>query len=868
MTTLGYKLDDIWDDLRNLQFKSSFPGELNTEIVSCGLISFDRTASDTFFDLYERTKVTTLNIEKNNDDEKVVIVLYGNQEVTKREKTRLISLLGTNQLLFPIIIFTDSFYQILSYEIWGYGQQVRILQKTVEFPVLPLKTGMITERQQYFQEILLLIECICRLKNCNDKLEEFYQEFKVKTEALLKAAISSERPSEKMLYKHFFERLNNKAKEIKTIQFKIERKQSEIRSLVENESKLIKRDAVSEVIEIKGNSSAVNELGFEFIQMAQFLTHFFGKIEEDNMMGSIFIKKLEAIKGYLKFATDISILGMFSSGKTTFINSLLGTELGTSSGHNTAVLTSLEYVRDDEDFPTLELNYQDRIFFELLRVGQNDQDLALESPCNGRLKSLFSANGQNILTIIDEDNGDKIRPLVLGNRKLKKKYFRFGPDSGILNQKTRIKFGDILTEGFSKKDYREKENSLKSFKKKEIRILSELIRKGAVSAPILTIFKIGDESEKIKSPNVIAHFLDKIDQWLGEDEENDELFFERLNIPSNSVFHKIWQANLSFEINNDSADFIHMFKLDEEGWQKLSNQNGRKGFLESPECYLFVNESRIFLKDDLLKLANIIDTPGIGSITDRHDEIAEKQLRESEGILIIMIPLHGQTEKYEFWTLLGLLHCIFTHRNRPTDQIIFLCNWFSNAFGKKTSEGIKAVEGVKRSLAEFGFTNPNLFVCDLHSLLKPKEGGSIPEEEKESFHGFPSMKAFKKVLRRKIKAYGPGNKLRLLQEEMDQLIENQEFEDKKLLEELKRAETKKQQIINDLRKQQGIIESVHPNKEVQKNDLGALSQATSTCYSLTSNVNKGNEWGYAKQRIVEQANRINDKFEKPDGFVA
>ncbi len=103
------------------------------------------------------------------------------------------------------------------------------------------------------------------------------------------------------------------------------------------------------------------------------------------------------------------------------------------------------------------------------------------------------------------------------------------------------------------------------------------------------------------------------------------------------------------------------FALDKAGWELFQGGEGRPPLAEDPICYLFLDKARIHLQHDFLRLASLVDTPGLGSVTDRHDEITETYLRGRSGLIVKM---DHQWERREMWRLVHLIRALPEERTR------------------------------------------------------------------------------------------------------------------------------------------------------------------------------------------------------------
>lgn len=76
---------------------------------------------------------------------------------------------------------------------------------------------------------------------------------------------------------------------------------------------------------------------------------------------------------------------------------------------------------------------------------------------------------------------------------------------------------------------------------------------------------------------------------------------------------------------------------DEEGWEKFQGDGKQTApFVEGVAASLLIQAADIRLRNNLLKLTAVADTPGTGSYNDLHDAITQQYLDRAEGIILLL----------------------------------------------------------------------------------------------------------------------------------------------------------------------------------------------------------------------------------------
>ena len=383
--------------------------------------------------------------------------------------------------------------------------------------------------------------------------------------------------------------------------------------------------------------------------------------------------------------------------------------------------------------------------------------------------------------------------------------------------------------------------------KPEIKELLNQIKQNTFSGLELELYTYEEEVVHVKDARKIQNILLEVYQIAPEYPGSDKYTLN--NLHGNHPYKRYYQVEL-YSILSEEHRLIKSISGEKE--ENLS-------ILEKPSCYLFVEKTKLTMHNPFLRLANIIDTPGLGSITRRHDLITERHLRETNGIVIVLIRINYSIEKFEFWNLLAFIQCIFTYENRPTDNIFFLCNWQENLFSQE--DGINKLHQVKGYLESFGFKTDKFYVANLDSWGRHGE-------EPELLNGFPSVAQFRKELDKKTTRLGSGVKLKLLKDDMEALLNVQLKKDEQELQTLQRGrdDKKLKSRIRDYKSQKNSVYEIEIEHYIREEERDIFSEAISDCRRIVQNVETGNDWDYAKKRLISIASSINEEFNYPNYF--
>jgi len=487
------------------------------------------------------------------------------------------------------------------------------------------------------------------------------------------------------------------------------------------------KEAVAERFPTIGASRLAAALaGTELLDLSRMVDAFlapFRNGEGDSWLA----KELAKISATDSLSTTVTFAGPFSSGKTTLLNYLLWgrNRLKTSKGHNTAILAEIGH--GDSAVERVELEWKRDVRLELLRPTE-DYNVAVESPVAGEVVEIHCSPVYNAVWIKDREGRQTF--VGLGTR----------PPN--VRRGEAVRRGQLLSKGLPPKH--RTVTRFSALGRREIATLIELVEKGALQAAWVEVTGADGREERVQAKN----FLPRLFRALKEEHSSD--------LRAADVERELGHAVLALTFTARLAEGHGLppdFDLDAEGWKLFQ---GDQALAEQPVCYLLLDRARIYLHHDFLRLASVVDTPGLGSVTDRHDETTESFLRGHDGLIIFFIRMDSQWQGEPFWRLLHLVN--FLPEKRTRDNVIVLCNWWSNKIPRD-----RLPAHLKKLRQWLGPRFRDVFVVDLHRILEHGETAIRVGD-------FGTFDELRELLRRRVNELGGGRRLRQIQGRINSLL--------------------------------------------------------------------------------------------------
>lgn len=676
-------------------------------------------------------KFEYLPITKAIDEDLPLILISDDTEIDNETAAWLEKRKRIAAPTFPMIIFSNEYFILREGESLAYVQTCDILERYSERPVMPFRHQDLFDQRDILS---LYVECVAETvalyrlrksletadkKNARD-LEDLYKKY---------SALPTDNDIEHMLEKLSLNRelmlLAELCTNIEKIVKKIRSHADDIDGYVNSLHQEYDKHIISVIThkETNDNSAYSVKLDLKYGMLKGYLKKLCTEAERVFQRDE-FEKNLAYTVSHTRTVLDsnvaeLAFIGTFSSGKTTLINTLLGHEhkLRTSGAHNTAVLMELVATQDDKEY--YEVIYKDRLKWDLIHYNSFDNKNIIntfdceaqvisveENKMTGSTTVRYKAVKGNDIRIAEIGNGHHlavIKGAIVGS---KKSFIKQEANKSVVRlcSFSELSYIEALLDSKNVSDIR------LSALGGEIRNITEIQRIISQLKPFYTKFQNNSVQPTIS--------VDKIkEKWGGA--------FEKL-------------ANCTFECKlfgfRDKK-----FTLDEVGWEKFIGNEAKNiaPFCESPACYMPAKAVRLYLNSEFLKYCTITDTPGFGSITDEHDAITERYLRDSDGKLVVMITINNHSSDRKLDDLLHNISGVFKNfRKSQMGDVCFVLNCFTNLLPFEQCK--KSVEEIKNKIRDLGFTQNDIYVDNLRHVLDSNSDKRVFMEPFPSYYSFKS----------------------------------------------------------------------------------------------------------------------------------
>jgi len=386
----------------------------------------------------------------------------------------------------------------------------------------------------------------------------------------------------------------------------------------------------------------------------------------------------------------LPVVGIFSSGKTTFFNEIIGLTpngkpcLRTAGTHNTASLLRFHYKIKGE--PN-QVRFQWRNFIKQKLVFNLIEHDAVTVPFDCIVQEI-SNNGLNTyLTLLSTDDNSKIDVLEV-------------PKSLILNS---IQHGSLLKKGgaVSKKIVLN-EGTIHSLEKQvyintnTVNALLDLFDRNLLKDCTLEIrwcdvvhYGSGIHKNVREKSNILSHHSSVISilQVLIESVSNP-----RSSIAQNIIIENNWKVrfpiDITFSAKVELGKLPKSYKLEnDDDWDRYqgdptldnSTKKRSQGFAESNETAWLLEIGDVYIDNQLFESINMVDTPGLNSINQNHELITMDYIGRGDAF-IVMVKLGKQVDDYYLSKTLIEIKKRLTLLNVPIDEwacrIFIVLNWF------------------------------------------------------------------------------------------------------------------------------------------------------------------------------------------------
>ncbi|MES2641335.1 MAG: hypothetical protein V4850_17725 [Myxococcota bacterium] len=468
----------------------------------------------------------------------------------------------------------------------------------------------------------------------------------------------------------------------------------------------------------------------------------------------------------------LPIVGLFSSGKTTLINHILGSTpdghplLRTSQAHNTALLAHF-HLKSPEEQNRVSFKWRDRVDLELLRH-DDPEARPIASPGGGVIESVASSGDGGRMVTVRTDDGALRWATVPNNRRL----------LADVRKGFRVRHGQALTDGLDADAQMAgllSEPASRALSARPWAILS-MIR--FLAEGRLDDVRLSVRWRELRRDRIMGDPFAPLDEVLSPHEprgmevlrvlEEIARGYEDAKELRVAIPHKRARYPMSVAIQArirpaTCVPADHVLETDADwNWfqgpaiSRSTEGDGPRGFAESPLAAWLIERADIRLDTPLFRLVSLADTPGLNSISEHHDRITEQVIQDGHAFLV-MVLLGKDTKSGAMERVLHMIRQSLEAHRVPRgdwrDRVFVVMNWKDREVGARTSELAKAsVEYLRGRLrAVLETDSPRTYVVN----LAPTRAHENPDE----LLGYPSLAPLKRDLRTFLALRGLGGKL-------------------------------------------------------------------------------------------------------------
>lgn len=678
-----------------------------------GVSAFMRTAFDGDNELYgefkrispvkaaeKRIKFSVLAIDKRTADYKAPLVLLcddAEPDIDIAGKMRRRNENGYKT--FPIVVFPDEFFELAQGEKLSYIDICESVEEYTGARVMPLRRADMYENLHFAAGYVEYIYHALLLENLDKALKAKYDELFERSQRLIIGS-SFEQLSALIVKKAFIKAcIGIEAARTKCASF-VQSWEQALVNLRDNYDRHILETVTRKQYE--GLSSMAVRLNLKYNTNGADIITFANKVLEQTADASLIINPRPLCENTIRKleseTSEIAFIGTFSSGKTTLINALLGIphKLPTSARHNTAVLTYIEKSGKDDNY-TIE--YGDELIWSIVSLPSYENN-NIRNPFKGpaRVMSIKRSDKEGYLVTLRELTGEhrEYNLKISGAHKL-----AVEEGSNVDGEKSLIK---VLPS----------DRTAELCTRDELNYLSRVIASGKVKAL------------KLNGKPIDASIFNKLSAALAElyhDKKPDRAVSVSLDTLRKRLDDEFIPCDLSctFAAIKTTASSL---KTDKD-WAVLCGDPDKniRALCEKPECYMTAKKLTLQLNSEFLRFSTLVDTPGFGSVTEQHDNITERFIRDNATNLVVMIKIGKTTEDVKYTDLINNLTSIYkNYKNGQQKNVRFILNCFASSTSREHCE--RTALKISRDLVDRGFLRENIFACYLKEELFDNSQGN------------------------------------------------------------------------------------------------------------------------------------------------
>lgn len=683
---------------------------------TAGVSAFMRTAFDGDDELYgefkrmspvkaaeNRIKFSPLAIDKRIADYEAPLVLLCDEaepdiEIAGKMRRRK----ENGYKTFPIIVFPDSFFELAQGEKLSYIDICEAVEEYTGAKVMPLRRADMYENPQFAAGYIEYIYHALLLEELDKALKAKFDELFERSQRLI-TGNSFEQLSALIVKKACIKACIG----IENTRTECARPAQDWESALADIRDNYDRHILETVTrkQYAGLSSMAVRLNLKYNTNGADIITFANKLLEQTKDASLIndprtlcentVRRLESE------ASEIAFIGTFSSGKTTLINALLGIphKLPTSARHNTAVLTYIEKtIEKSGGSENYTIEYGDELIWDIVSpVSYESKHIRNPFRSAARVESIKRSPIEGyVVTLRELTGGRGVHEIQISGA-----------------HKLAVEEGDRVEGGKSLIKVKSSDMYAWLCTRSELNYLSRLIASNKV------------KNLKLNGKPIDAARFNKLSASLAEfyrDKKPDSAFSVNLDDLRKRLGDDYIPCDLSCVLTQTKSSASSL-KTDND-WTVLCGDPDKNigGLCEKPECYMTAKKLTLKLNSEFLRYSTLVDTPGFGSVTEQHDNITERFIRDSATNLVVMIKIAKATEDVKYTDLINNLTSIYSnYKNGEQKNVRFILNCFTNSTSKEHCE--KTALKISRDLVERGFLRENIFACNLKEELFGNSAG-------------------------------------------------------------------------------------------------------------------------------------------------
>ena len=517
------------------------------------------------------------NIETYKDP---LMLISDENEIDEYIKQRIIKRKEHKLDTFPVLIFCDDFFTVREGESFGYLNIIESIQQVCgdNCYAMAFKMSDMKKDNKYVKAYINYLDMILHLREAKECVVGAFEYIDGVIDTLNVVVKNTNYTDIKRLaaiakIKNYLKFRDNLIKKYNGLDKLIKKVDGLILIIRNQYDKHI--DCIRKKEPLKRASSMAVHIDLKYGTFKDQLLAFLTKVKESSLFtNNDFLPRdtvslvEESYKEINTNTSELTLIGTFSSGKTTMINTFLGHahKLHTSKNHNTAVLMQIKKKPDNEQYEFYEVINKEKLIWSLIKPAYLETKL-YRNPFPDRAKVIsIRQNEQGYVVKLKEISGEKkIKDIHIAKM-----------------HKLCISEKDVVDGGASLIMTDISENELQLASKNELQLLMEYISKKKLIHPKVKVScKNGEREYKDKDA---IRFLDKLGKC------------EKYNQISKANRHPLVYAESLSELMGEEIVFATFFsnilengkkvKLDEDGWKDFGGSDKQDPFCEAPECYM------------------------------------------------------------------------------------------------------------------------------------------------------------------------------------------------------------------------------------------------------------------------------------------